>query len=435
VAAIDDLISQIEDPALQARLKEEVARITKDKKFGLVFEEHLPELTPIFNAKIQIGNLVSLRKGPLTDTWRILHITGDRAICYDPLRDEQADIALDDLVVVRRFGEPIFPALIPMEQVQNGPADTPWHTLIEADNYHALQLLEYLYAGQVDCIYIDPPYNTGARDWKYNNDFVDVNDSWRHSKWLAMMHRRLLLAKRLLSNDGALICAIDDNEMAPFWMLVETIFPDRKIFAVTIQHNPGGTQGDQFSVTHEYALFILNESVEIFPKKHFGGDTYNLRRWGSTSTRFEGKTCFYPIYIKDNQIIHIGSVPNDGFHPKEQTISRENGTFEVWPIDIEGVERKWRYARNTIEGVLHKAFVVSKGERIEILLKREDEPQKTVWVDKKYNAEQYGTKLITNLIKEEFSYPKSIYTVFDSLLAVLSGKKSDSSATTSLQKA
>jgi len=71
--------------------------------------------------------------------------------------------------------------------------------LIEADNYHALQLLEYLYAGQVDCIYIDPPYNTGARDWKYNNDFVDENDRWRHSKWLAMMQRRLLIAERLLN--------------------------------------------------------------------------------------------------------------------------------------------------------------------------------------------------------------------------------------------
>lgn len=84
---------------------------------------------------------------------------------------------MDDLVVVRRFGEPIFPALTPVDRVRNGPEDAPWHTLIEADNYHALQLLEYLYTGQVDCTYIDPPYNTGARDWKYNNDYVDDNDN------------------------------------------------------------------------------------------------------------------------------------------------------------------------------------------------------------------------------------------------------------------
>ena len=83
--------------------------------------------------------------------------------------------------------------------------NAPWHTLIEADNYHALQLLDYLYAGKVDCIYIDPPYNTGARDWKYNNDYVDANDSWRHSKWLTFMEKRLKLAQKLLKPDTGVI--------------------------------------------------------------------------------------------------------------------------------------------------------------------------------------------------------------------------------------
>jgi adenine-specific DNA-methyltransferase len=107
------------------------------------------------------------------------------------------------------------------------PADAPWHTLIEADNYHALQLLDYLYAGQVDCIYIDPPYNTGARDWKYNNDYVDGNDGWRHSKWLAFMEKRLKLAKRLLKPDtGVLIVTIDEHEVHHLGMLLEREFPE-----------------------------------------------------------------------------------------------------------------------------------------------------------------------------------------------------------------
>ena len=80
-----------------------------------------------------------------------------------------------------------------------------WHILIEADNYHALQLLEYLYAGKVDCIYIDPPYNTGAKDWKYNNDYVDGADTYRHSKWLSMMERRLKLAKKILNPHGSVL--------------------------------------------------------------------------------------------------------------------------------------------------------------------------------------------------------------------------------------
>jgi hypothetical protein len=145
--------------------------------------------------------------------WQVQQVKDGMATCIKPGDAAQASPArapehgvalepvrwaVDELLVVRQFGEPIFPSLVPVDAVANGPAEAPWHTLIEADNYHALQLLEYLYAGQVDCIYIVPPYNTGARDWKYNNDYVDGNDGWRHSKWLAFMDKRLKLAKRLL---------------------------------------------------------------------------------------------------------------------------------------------------------------------------------------------------------------------------------------------
>jgi len=150
---------------------------------------------------------------------------------------------VDELLVVREFGEPIFPALVPVDAVANGPLDAPWHTLIEADNYHALQLLDYLYAGQVDCIYIDPPYNTGARDWKYNNDYVDGNDGWRHSKWLAFMEKRLKLAKRLLKPDtGVLIVTIDEHEVHHLGMLLEREFPEAYRQMVTIVINQKGVE-------------------------------------------------------------------------------------------------------------------------------------------------------------------------------------------------
>lgn len=170
MAAIDDLIAQIEDKALRERLRMEANRITKDKKFGLVFEDHLPELTPIYSAKVRRHSKMALRDGPLADLWRVLFVRDGEAQCRNIGSGATRQIPVDDLVVVRQFGEPIFPALAPVDRVQNGPDDAPWHPLIEADNYHALQLLEYLYAGKVDCIYIDPPYNSGARDWKYNND-------------------------------------------------------------------------------------------------------------------------------------------------------------------------------------------------------------------------------------------------------------------------
>ena len=171
MAAIDDLIAQIDDKALRERLRVEADRITKEKTFGLVFEEHLPELTAIYSAKIRKNYKVAPRNDPLEDIWHVLSVRNGAASCRNVGSGVTREIPVDALVVVRKFGEPIFPALAPVEQsTERVRWMLPWHTLIEADNYHALQLLEYLYAGKVDCIYIDPPYNTGARDWTLDND-------------------------------------------------------------------------------------------------------------------------------------------------------------------------------------------------------------------------------------------------------------------------
>ena len=423
MAAINDLIAQIEDRILRERLKKEAERITKDKKFGLVFEEHLPELTPLYKAEVREGSVVAKRGEDLTDLWRVLSIVDGQAECMNHTSGEKSQFAVNELMVVARFGDPIFPTLTPVDIVQNGSDDSPWHTLIEADNYHALQLLEYLHAGQVDCIYIDPPYNTGARDWKYNNNYVDSNDSWRHSKWLAFMQRRLKIAKRLLKQDGVLITTVDDNEYAHLWMLLQQLLPSYEHVPVTIQHNPGGTQGDRFSVTHEYAIFTLAESSQIFRKPHTGGDTYNLRRWGSTSGRFEGATCFYPIIVNaQGNVIEFGDVPEDNFSPPAQTVEREDGTFVVWPKDKNDIEKKWRYARDTVETVKYRMFTVRSNDRIEIKLRREDEQPKTVWTNKLYNAEAHGTDIVTEIIGGGFSYPKSIYAVKDAISCVVAGK-------------
>ena len=102
-------------------------------------------------------------------------------------------------------------------------SDKPTHILIEGDNYHALSVLNYTHEGAIDVIYIDPPFNTGARDWKYNNDYVDINDSYRHSKWLSMMSNRLRVAKNLLKYDGVLICAIDENELNRLGLLLSSL--------------------------------------------------------------------------------------------------------------------------------------------------------------------------------------------------------------------
>ena len=156
MSAIHDLINQVADERLRTRLTAEWVAASQGKKFGLVFEDHLPELLPLHKARPRRGDLVCRKDGPLKDVWQIRRISDGLATCVKPKLEsdakagnekesaaEQIQISVDDLVVVRQFGEPIFPSLLPVDAVQNGPADTPWHTLIEADNYHALQLLDY----------------------------------------------------------------------------------------------------------------------------------------------------------------------------------------------------------------------------------------------------------------------------------------------------
>jgi len=421
MSVLNDLVNQIEDVTLRERIAKEVDRLAKQKKFGLVFEEHLPECTPLYDIPVKTGSLVAKKAGQVNDVYKVLSITDGTAECLHKESKEIEIIEVAELVTVAEFGEPIYPYLKPLDSVCNAPDSDLWHTLIEADNYHALQLLEYLYAGKVDCIYIDPPYNTGARDWKYNNDYVDSNDAYRHSKWLSMMQKRLKIAKKLLKKTGMLITTIDDNEYADLYLLIEEIFPECINTTISIQMNPGGTQGKAFSVTNEYAIITYFKDTHVCRKAHTGGDTYNLRRWGSTSNRYEGATCFYPIILDaDNNIIGFGDVLPNELHPTSQVEIQADGTKLVWPFDVKNIEKKWRYARDTVESVRNRMFIEVHGDRIEVLLRRETEPPKTIWTDPEYNAEAYGTKLIKEIIgKGRFTYPKSLYATKDSLALVV----------------
>ena len=162
-------------------------------------------------------------------------------------------------MVVKRFGEPICPALTPVDQVIRAPHQ-PYHVLINAENFHALQLLICCYEAQVDAIYIDPPYNSGARDWKYNNDYVDRADQYRHSKWLSMMKRRLELATRLLKPDGVLIVTIDENEVGHLLVLLEDLFPGYLRHMVTVVINSKGTGKLNFARVDEHVLFCVPDN-------------------------------------------------------------------------------------------------------------------------------------------------------------------------------
>jgi len=298
--------------------------------------------------------------------------------------------------------------------------------LIEGDNYHSLSVLNYTHKKKIDVIYIDPPYNTGAKDWKYNNNYVDINDLYRHSKWLSMMSKRLWLAKNLLKDDGVLICAIDDNEVNHLGVLLEEVFKDYDIHCVTIVHNPRGVQGTNFSYTHEYAFFIFRKGLKaIGSKKLNDNEIYwsNLRNWGGESERTDARNCFYPIIIKNNKIIGFGDVPKNDFHPKKQTEEKDGNSY-VWPIDVKGVERKWRYARQSVESILTLLRLRTSKSGIEVEIGKPYGTVKTVWQNTKYDAAEYGTKLVHALVPEtHFDFPKSVFNVYDCLAPIIAERK------------
>lgn len=307
----------------------------------------------------------------------------------------------------------------------NTDSDKPINLLIEGDNYHALSVLNYTHKGKIDVIYIDPPYNTGAKDWKYNNDYVDINDQWRHSKWISFMRNRLVVSKGLLAKDGVIIIAIDDNELCTLGMLIDEIFPQKIRNTVVIVNNPHGVSRSGFSRCHEYALFLLNPN-QIVNKKPAPEDKreINLRRSGNNSLRKDSPTMFYPIYVdkKTLAIIGVGDVPDSNFHPKSQMLEK-NDHYEIWPIDSKKIEKNWYYSKKRVaengnkelfckwvKGQLHIYFNHSNNS---------EQTYKTVWVGSEYDAGAYGATLVKKMANVPFPFPKSLNTLLDCLRAVL----------------
>lgn len=299
--------------------------------------------------------------------------------------------------------------------------------LIEGDNYASLKILEKTYKGKVDLIYIDPPYNTGASNWMYDNDYVDDKDEFRHSKWLSMMKPRLEYARKLLTKDGVLICAIDENESASLKLLLEEIFGSGYEYdCITIVHNPRGIQGKNFSYNNEFAYFVIPKGERIIGKRKLSeNEIYHspLRNWGGESLRSDARNCFYPIYVRDDRIVGFGDVSPEDFHPSKNE-KMPDGTIAVYPIDAGGVERKWRYARQTVEEI--EQFLSAKRVRgvYDIEVAKTFGSYKTVWIDPKYDANGYGKKILKSLLPDcDFDFPKSLMNVYDCIYSVVAEKK------------
>lgn len=471
MAALDDLINKIDNPELKLQMQRVVRKLLKQKKFGLVFEDHLPESTILYGLGVRAGLTVTYKTAPLKERFFVRSINNGLAECSS-LDDTTSisNIPVDDLVPFTTFGEPIYPYLQIQDAISTAPESPLWHSLIQADNYHALQLLAYLYPGKVDCIYIDPPYNTGARDWKYNNDYVDSNDSYRHSKWLSMMKKRLLLAKKLLNPaDSVLIVTIDEKEYVHLAALLEDIFPNARIQMITtVISAKGVVRPGQFSRVEEF-IFVIEfgdsklvqieyNMLDSIIKKESNRDIewLGFRRRAPQAKRESRPNQFYPIFVDlEKKTIHsIGDVVPRGVD--RFSIPVPEGCIALWPLSKEGDERlwslkqqqavinwkkgylkvNWSNQKNTgtvyylpegaiydIENNIAKTIGYDRdGSILAVYSSSGTTPPKRVWNIPSHNAETYGTTILNDMIGNRFGYPKSLYAVHDTLRFFVANK-------------
>nr|WP_284500902.1 DNA methyltransferase [Bowdeniella massiliensis] len=465
------------DQQLGDDLEKEFAALLKRRTFGLVFEQHQPEAVELPGRAVRRGDKVrvlpprgEVKQGDqrLWRVERIERVDGGRVahlLELDAEEPETQEVTTDDLVVVAEFNDRIYPGLVETGRVERG-GDKPFHTVINAENYHALEMLTYTHRGKVDAIYIDPPYNTGAKDWKYNNNYVEGDDDYRHSKWLAFMERRLEVARELLNpEDSVLIVTIDEKEYLRLGMLLEQTFPEANIQMVTSSIKPSGSQrGGEFSRVEEFIFFAM------FGDSHPATSTTDmlrdadsqpalatvtwqgLRRRGSTDwKRAHRPNGFYPLFISalDGSLQSIGEpIP---LNQDRRSVVPPDGTWAAWPLDPKGEEGRWqvspaRLREQLAEGTaaLRKADR-TKGSASVVYLKGGDlaavrggafkvdgrdaegklnilptavatRKAKTMWLMASHDASAFGTALLSRFLpSRKFPFPKSLYAVEDAL--------------------
>ena len=483
MSRLTDLLAQAKakDAQLGADLEREFKALSTRLPFGLNFERHSPEAVELPLRPIRKGDKVRVlpprgttQKGDQR-LWQVkaIHKAKQEADLelLGSATAETKTVVLNDLVVIAEFRDTIYPGLISTGKVERGD-DKPYHTVINGENYHVLQALTYTHRGKVDAIYIDPPYNTGAKDWKYNNDYVEGDDLYRHSKWLAMMERRLLVAKKLLNPlDSVLIVTIDEKEYLRLGILLEQLFPESRIQMISSVINPkGATRSSAFGRTDEYLFFVMmgqaaptpvalsSEWKIIRDRRAEGLRWAELLRAGSNTKREDSPNQFYPVFIfNDIDGPKFHSVGEAYFGENYEEVVSPHGCVAVWPIRGDGTEGNWQNSASSLRELIEKGFArlgrwreektaityIKKGEqrKIEsgILPVIGRRPDKSIIVDSSeyapvfipgtqwriasHNAEQGGTNLQKLLIPgRKFPFPKSLYAVEDALRFFVANK-------------
>lgn len=479
MSRLTDLIAhtKAKDAQLGADLEREFRALSSRLPFGLNFERHSPEAVELPLRPIRKGDKVRVlpargttKKGDQR-LWQVKAIHKAQKLADLELLSageaETRSVALDDLVVVAEFRDTIYPGLVSTGKVQRGDGK-PFHTVINGENYHALKALTYTHRGKVDAIYIDPPYNTGAKDWKYNNDYVEGDDLYRHSKWLAMIERRFLVAKELLNPaDSVLIVTIDEKEYLRLGLLLEQVFPEGRMQMISsVISQKGSARTGEFSRCNEFIYFvqfgaatpISQETDMLHGRQTAAGDEVEwgrLTRNGANGRRSARPNLFYPIFFnRDGSLHSVGqSLP---LSANKSQVSIPHGTVIVFPTATDGTEMTWaitpeRFAEYAAEGFIKFGKLrpdapqpvriyyltdgyVSAAREGRIVRDPSDDTRwlhqqskgmkpLTVWNMASHNAAEGGTNLLKRLLPDRrFPFPKSLYAIEDALRFFIASK-------------
>ena len=307
--------------------------------------------------------------------------------------------------------------------------------IIHGDNLYALKALLPMYEGKIKCIYIDPPYNTGNKDWCYNDNvdhplfkkwleetlnakeserYVHADDLSRHDKWLCMMYPRLVLLQRLLDEDGAIFISINDIEVSNLRLVCDEIFGSSNFITIAPKKGSGGRQDSkQFAIVHEYVVIYAknisfyhagrmpkeSKSTKIDPDSGKLYSTQLLRKWGDNSRRVDRPNLYYPIYYNPST--------------KDLSVEPRSDYVEIYPMLSSSQEGRWRWAKDSMQSNMDEGKVevcLDKSgnwvpyERVYDDKKSKDKPYST-WIDQSFES---GTTELKEIIdNHEFPYPKS----------------------------
>lgn len=484
MSRLSDLLDQLkrENPRLGADLQAELSSHTQ-RTFGLVFERHLPENVELPGRPVRRGDSVHIlpprgsKDTPDTRLWRVESLRKEdeqgrvaRLVELQPKQDTEPElrdsVPANDLVVVAQHNDTIYPGLVQTgEVIGSEDPDAPFHSVINAENYHALEMLTYTHYHSIDCIYIDPPYNTGAKDWKYNNDYVDSDDGYRHSKWLSFMERRLLVAKQLLNPaDSVLIVTIDEKEYLRLGMLLEQTFPEATVQMVSSVINPkGASRQGSFARVDEYIYCVrlgksvatpqnLSDEWKISEDKRAKKIRWaELLRSGSNYLRSDSENQFYPIFVRNGEDgPEFAGVGEPFFGEYLNEVEVPDDAYAIWPIRKNGDEGNWQISADNLRRKIDNGYAKLgrwRGADTTVYYLKRGEEQKVVsgfytvvgraadnsvvidsqdvtpqfipgtqWRIGSHNAEQGGTGIVQSLLpKRKFPYPKSLYAVEDAL--------------------